>query len=74
MTQSYTQILIHKLLTEPDAWKVDDFWAIHQSGLTIWIGSGAFSCRIEKPEYREFPFFERLRVYKTIQQLRQKKS
>ena len=74
MNKSATNVIIHKLTTEPEAWEVDSFWVTHQSGLKIWIGNGAFSCRIEKPTYQEFSFFDRFRVYQAIQQLHKRKA
>ncbi|MBF0286289.1 MAG: hypothetical protein HQM14_00610 [SAR324 cluster bacterium] len=59
-------VILHSLATEPEAWSVDKYWAKHASGLTIWIGNGFFSYHIEKPFYKEFGLFERIKLYQAI--------
>ncbi|MBF0236638.1 MAG: hypothetical protein HQM12_02935 [SAR324 cluster bacterium] len=53
----------------PDAWAVDRFWAKHKGGLQIWMGSGFLGCHVEKPEYMEFPLWDRIRVHRALKHL-----
>ncbi len=63
-------VILFNMEKEPKTWTVNKFWAKHDSGLVIWIGSGIFSCRVEKPEYQEFGLFARIKLYRAIRKLK----
>ncbi|MGA1598517.1 MAG: hypothetical protein ACO4AU_05650 [bacterium] len=62
-------VIINSLERKPDEWRVDEFWARHQSGVTLWIGNGFLGYHVEKPEYQEFGLLERIRLHKAVKAL-----
>lgn len=67
------KIIIHSLNSEYARWSMDECWAKHASGLTIWIGSGFLNCRVEKPDYQELSILERFKLYRAIKKIQKDK-
>ena len=63
-------VMLWMMKKDPESWSVDQFWAKHKSGVAVWIGNGLLSCHIEKPTYLELSFFNRIKLYRAIGQLR----
>lgn len=67
-------VIIHFIEITPEAWQIDDYWAKHTNGMWIWIGNGFWNCHIEKPEYQELNFFERIRLYRALKKMKAEKE
>lgn len=57
------KVILHNMSRNPDHWRISEFHAIHKSGVKIWIGNGLFGYHLEKPEYQEIGFFEKLKLH-----------
>ena len=68
------KVILHNMARNPDDWRVDDFHALHKSGVKIWIGNGLFGYHLEKPEYQEIGFFEKFKLHKEIKLLVENKN
>ena len=66
-------VILHNMSRNPSDWKINEFHALHKSGVKIWIGNGFYSYHIAKPEYQELGLFERLRLHKQIKMLTENK-
>ena len=51
---------------KPEEWRIDNFHAIHKSGLKIWIGNGLLGYHIEKPTYQELGFIEKYKLHSKL--------
>ena len=58
----------------PDDWRLDEFHAQHKRGVKIWIGNGLFGYHLEKPEYQEIDFIDKIKLHKQIKLLQEKKT
>ncbi len=63
-------VIINSMNNKPQEWRMDEYWARHQSGVALWIGSGVFGYHVEKPEYQEFGWTEKFRLHKAVQALK----
>ena len=71
---SIGKVILNEIQRNPRAWEVDQFWAKHRSGTCIWMGNGVMGCHIERPEYQEFGFFDRRKIYQTLRALQKESS
>ena len=55
-------------------WRIDNFHAIHRSGLKIWIGNGLLGYHIEKPKYQELGWIEKYKLHRQLKILDKKHS
>ncbi|MGK5095125.1 hypothetical protein WDW89_24340 [Deltaproteobacteria bacterium TL4] len=62
-------VILHDIKTKPEAWRIDEFWARHQSGTAIWLGNGFWGCHVKKPQYQEFNLMDRFKLYRALRQL-----
>ena len=67
-------VILHNMARNPDDWRLDDFHAQHKSGVKIWIGNGLFGYHLEKPEYQEIGFIEKINLHKQIKLLQKNKK
>lgn len=67
-------VIVHSLHKEPHRWEINKLWAKHDNGLTIWVGSGFFNCRIEKPNYQELGLLNRWTLYRAIRNAEQSEN
>ena len=51
---------------------MDEFWARHKSGVSLWIGGGLLGYHIEKPEYHEYGLHDRIKIHKAVKELRKR--
>jgi hypothetical protein len=67
-------VILHNMARKPDDWRLDDFHALHKSGVKIWIGNGLFGYHLEKPEYQEIGFLEKFKLHQQIKLLHENKK
>ena len=67
-------VILHNMARNPDDWRLDDFHALHKSGVKIWIGNGLFGYHLEKPENQEIGFIEKFKLHQQIKILREIKK
>ena len=60
------KVILHNMSRNPDHWRINDFHAIHKSGVKIWIGNGLLGYHLEKPQYQEIGFFEKLKLHQQL--------
>jgi len=65
-------VILHNMSSNPKDWRIDNFHAIHRSGLKIWIGNGLIGYHIEKPIYQELSWYEKFKLHKQIKILKNK--
>lgn len=63
-------VIINDMDRNPQHWHLDQFRATHRNGMRIWIGNGLFGFHVEKPNYYEPTFREKLQLRKALQRLR----
>ena len=63
------KVILHNMAYNPADWTLDQYRALHKSGVRIWIGNGLLSYHIEKPKYQEISFPEKLKLHKQIKLL-----
>ena len=51
-------------------WKIDNYHAIHRSGVKIWIGNGILGYHIEKPTYQDLGWIDKFKLHKQIKNLK----
>ena len=68
------KVILHNMARNPNDWRLDDFHALHKSGVKIWIGNGLWGYHLEKPEYQEIGFFEKLKLHQQIKLLNENKK
>ncbi len=52
-------------------WTIDNFHAIHRSGLKIWIGNGILGYHIEKPINQDLSFIDKYKLHKKLKNLKE---
>ena len=73
MRANNLNVILHNMSRNPADWKISKFYALHKSGVKIWIGNGLYSYHIAKPEYQELGLIERIRLHKQIKLLTENK-
>lgn len=65
MTPTLTEEIVHSLIVNTNDWRFDEYLAT-KGNLSIWIGNGIFSLRVEEPVILNFSLFEKLKLWKAI--------
>ena len=67
-------VILHNMARNPDDWRLDQFHALHKSGVKIWIGNSFFGYHIEKPQFQELSLIEKFKLHRQLKQLLEKKT
>ena len=67
-------VILNNMQRNPNHWRIDQFRAIHRSGVRIWIGNGLWGYHIEAPNYYEPSLRERLKLRRLLKQLKQQQT
>ena len=74
MRDNNLNIILHNMNCNANDWRLDQFRAIHRSGLKIWIGNGFLGYHIEKPKYQELGWIEKYKLYRQLKLLTDNKN
>tara|TARA_B100000700_G_C14594218_1_gene646060 strand:- start:383 stop:637 length:255 start_codon:yes stop_codon:yes gene_type:complete len=71
MRSNNLNIILHNMDCNSKDWTIDNFHAIHRSGLKIWIGNGILGYHIEKPINQDLSFIDKYKLHKKLKNLKE---